>query len=98
MRHLLGHGARNARFALGVQRFALLVRQILHSGAGNAHAPMKAHQQPGFSQALHIAAHGLQGHAQGVGKVLDGGRLASAYFLEQQQLAGILVHTVVWGG
>ena len=58
--HLFGHGARNAGFAIGVQGFALGVGQVLHRGAGHAHAAVKAGEQARFRQALHIAAHGLQ--------------------------------------
>ena len=45
VRHLFGHGAGNAGFALGVQGFSLGVGQVLHGGAGHAHAAMKAGEQ-----------------------------------------------------
>ena len=45
VRHLRGHGARDARLALGVERLALVVGDVLHGGAGHAHAAMKAGEQ-----------------------------------------------------
>jgi hypothetical protein len=57
--HLGRHGARDARLALGVERLALGVGQVLDGGAGHAHAAVEALDQPLLGQALHVAAHGL---------------------------------------
>lgn len=90
--HLARHGLRDARLAFGVERLALGVGQVLGGGAGHPHAAVKTRHQPEVGQALDVAAHGLQGHAQGVGKFFHGGRTAQADLFEQQQLAGIGVH------
>jgi hypothetical protein len=90
--HFGRHGARNARLAVGVERFALRVCNVLDGRAGHAHAAVKASHQALFGQALHVAPHGLQCDAQGFGELFDGDGLALPYFIEQQELAGIGVH------
>ena len=53
---------------------------------------MKAGEQARFRQALHIAAHGLQGDAQGLSELFHRGGFARTHFFEQLELAGIGVH------
>ena len=60
--------------------------------AGHAHAAVETREQAFIRQALHVAAHRLQGHAQGLGQLLDGGAAAGLHFLEQLQLTGVGVH------
>jgi len=75
-----------------MQGFALRVGQVLHRGAGHAHAAMKAREQARFGQALHVAAHRLQGHAQGFGQLFDAGGFARAHFFKEQELSGVGIH------
>ena len=65
---------------------------ILGAGVAGLGAAMKAREQALLGQALHVAPHGLQGHAQGLGQLLDRGRLALAQLFQQLDLAGIGVH------
>lgn len=88
----LGNGTRNAHLAFGMQYLALGMGQILHGGAGYAHAAMKAHQQAGIGQLLDVAAHGLQRHPEDFGQLLYRGGLAGADFFDKLQLAWIAVH------
>ncbi|MNU05382.1 hypothetical protein D3C72_2501680 [compost metagenome] len=53
---------------------------------------MKAREQAGLGQALHVTSHGLQGHAQGVCQLFHRGGFARADFFQQQQLSGIRIH------
>ncbi|GAO25299.1 hypothetical protein ALISP_5119 [Alicycliphilus sp. B1] len=53
---------------------------------------MKARHQALLGQALHVAAHGLQRHAQGLGEMLHAGAAVLADMGQQLELAGIVVH------
>jgi hypothetical protein len=48
-----------------------------------------------LGQALHVAAHGLQGDAQGVRQLLDRGGALGLHHSEQGQLAGVGTHGLV---
>ena len=68
----LGHGFGDAQLACRLHGLALAVGDVFGGGARQAHAAMKAGQQTGFGQALHITAHGLQGHPKTFGQGFDG--------------------------
>ena len=53
---------------------------------------MKASQQAGFGQALHVPAHGLERHAQFLGEFLHRDRTADPDDIEQLELPGIGIH------
>ena len=82
----------DARLALRVQRFALLVADVLGGGTRHAHAAVKAREQSLVGQPLHVAPHRLQRDAQHVGQLLDGDRAARAHGIEKVDLARIGIH------
>ena len=92
VRHLERHGARNARLAIGMQRFPLRVADVLGGRTRYAHTAVKARQHAFVGQALHVAPHGLQGDAQQVGQLFDRGGPARAHGFEQLELTRVGVH------
>jgi hypothetical protein len=71
VRHRPGHGQRNTRLAIGVEAFALAVREVFNGRARRPHAAVESRKQASLRQALHISAHGLQGDTQRFGELLD---------------------------
>ena len=77
-----------------LQVFALLVCNVLSRRAGHPHAAVKARQQALVGQALHIAAHGLQGDPQGVGQLLHRDGAVGLNDGKQFELSGVGLHAV----
>ena len=57
-------------------------------------AAVEAAEQAVVGQALHVAAHGLQGHAQLLGQLVHGERALGLHGMQQQQLSGVGIHKV----
>ena len=70
VRHGAGHGLGDALLAGRVQPLALAVGDVLDGGSLDAHAAMKARQQPGFRD---VAPHGLQRDVEAFGEFFDRG-------------------------
>jgi hypothetical protein len=56
---------------------------------------VEAREQAIVGHALHIAAHGLQGHAELFGKLFDRDRALTLYLGEQGELSGVGFHGVI---
>ena len=93
--HMLCHGLSDAGLAVGGQRLALAVGNVLGGRAGHAHAAMKARQQTRFGQTLHITAHGLQGDVEFFCQKLNRGRTLLLNKFKQQGLAWVGGHELV---
>ena len=87
--HLGGHGLGDAALGVVVQGLALAVGDVLGGAGRQPHAAVKARQQAGVGQQLHVAPHRLQRDAETLGQGLHRGRALGAHGLQHTGLAGV---------